>query len=211
MNTKRIILFCCKNEINNINYYISKKFKNSLISYNSKENEYYFSSKYGNVEKINIDIIVLQFNKRLADLICQILNLSYSQSQSIVNEPTGLFNEPEIYSEIVNYINLCSYNEDQLSSIFEFVANLFFRYLIGHKMKNGNKRLSFIFLVNLLRFFGYHLFWTWGYMKDYSKYIKAIENWVITWYEYGENNRDEYIKLLVNWIMDNCVIALFWR
>ena len=48
-------------------------------------------------------------------------------------------------------------------------------------------------------------------MKDYSKYIKEIKNWVITWCEYGENNRDEYIKLLVNWIMNNCVIALFWR
>ena len=94
----------------------------------------------------------------MADSICQILNSSYSQSQLIVNEPTGPFNEPEIYSEIVNYINLCSYNEDQLSSIFEFIANLFFRYLIGHKMKNGNKRLSFMFLVNLLRFFGYHFF-----------------------------------------------------
>lgn len=78
MNTKRIILFCCKNEINNINYYISKKFKNYLISYNSKENEYYFSSKNGNVEKININIVVLQFNEKLADLICQILKWSYS-------------------------------------------------------------------------------------------------------------------------------------
>ncbi len=174
MNTKRIILFCCKNEINNINYYISKKFKNSLINYKYEENEYYFSSKNGNVEKINIDIIVLQFNEKLADSICEILNLSYSQSQLIVNEPTGLFNEPEIYSEIVNYINLCSYNEDQLSSIFEFIANLFFRYLIGHKMKNGNKRLSFIFLVNLLHYFGYYMFWTRGNKIDYQKYVKEI-------------------------------------
>ncbi|MBU3830687.1 MAG: type II toxin-antitoxin system death-on-curing family toxin [Candidatus Ureaplasma intestinipullorum] len=211
MNTKRIILFCSKNEINNINYYISKKFKNSLISYNSKENEYYFSSKNGNVEKININIVVLQFNEKLADSICEILKWSYSQSQSIVNEHTGPFNDPEIYSEIVNYINLCSYNEDQLSSIFEFIANLFFRYLIGHKMKNGNKRLSFIFLVNLLHYFGYYMFWTRGNKIDYQKYVKEIENWVVTWYKYGENNRDEYIKLLTKWIENKCVIALLWR
>lgn len=211
MNTKRIILFCCKNEINNINYYISEKFKNSLINYNYEENEYYFSSKNGNVEKININIAVLQFNKKLADLICEILKLSYLQSQSIANEPIGPFNEPEIYSEIINYINLCYYTEDQLLNIFEFIANLFFRYLIGHKMKNGNKRLSFIFLVNLLHYFGYYMFWTRGFKIDYQVYVNEIENWVIKWYEYGENNRDEYIKLLANWIIDNCVIALFWR
>lgn len=101
MNTKRIILFCCKNEINNINYYISKKFKNSLINYKYEENEYYFSSKNGNVEKININIVVLQFNKRLADSICEILKWSYSQSQSIVNEHTGLFNEPEYIQKLL--------------------------------------------------------------------------------------------------------------
>ena len=78
-------------------------------------------------------------------------------------------------------------------------------------MKNGNKRLSFIFLVNLLHYFGYYMFWTRGNKIDYQKYVKEIENWVVTWYEYGENNRDEYIKLLTKWIENKCVIALLWR
>ena len=211
MNTKCILIYCCKNEINQIDYYIFKKFKNSLINYNNQENEFYFCSKFDYEEKINIKVFILEFSEKLASIICQILKLSYLQSKSIANEPIGPFNEPEIYSEIINYVNLCSYIEDQLSSIFEFVANLFFRYLIGHKMKNGNKRLSFLFLVNLLHYFGYHIFWTHGIKTDYQKYINEIENWVIKWNEYSENNRDEYIKLLANWIMDNCVIALFWR
>lgn len=156
---KTILIYYCKNEGNQLDNYILDKFKNSRITYNYKENHYYFSSLFNNnEEEIDVKFDMISFDDNLVDTICEILKTSYINSKNIANEPAGPFNEPEIYSEIVNYINKCSYTEDDLSSIFEFVANLFFRYLIGHKMKNGNKRLSFMFLVNLLRFFGYHFF-----------------------------------------------------
>ena len=49
---------------------------------------------------------------------------------------------------------------------------------MGHKLVNGNKRMSLIFLIFLLRFFGYHMPWSYGSKKNYVFYEKQLIKWV---------------------------------
>lgn len=186
--------------------------RNSLIKYDYKKSSFYFYSKYGNSSEIKINLFKLEFNETLSKNICDVLKNSFEQSKKIApNEPSGPFEEPKIYSEIINYVNFCSYKENEPDSILEFTANLFYKYLTGHKMVNGNKRLSLLFLINLLRVFGYHFFWSKGLKKDYKKHEKDLEEWVKKSHNLNNDTRPWFLQQLTNWIKSNCVIALEWR
>ena len=78
-------------------------------------------------------------------------------------------------------------------------------------MVNGNKRLSLIFLINILRFFGFHFYWSKGLFKNYKNHEKVIEEWVKMSHNIINSERYELIKKISKWIKDNSVIALEWR
>ncbi len=110
----------------------------------------------------------------------EILNYSHSQAKEISDEPIEKFRSKSIYSEIYTTVNKYSYLDYEQNSnetIFKFIAELFYKYLMGHYLKNGNKRLSLMFLINLSWFFGYYLKFTKS-PCNYDKYKSQLEKWV---------------------------------
>lgn len=129
---------CCKKDVNKVFNYITVENKNSLISFNKNDESFYFKSYYtSEIEKIVIDYEILKYDSDLSNTIFGILKKSFNQIQnSNISELSCPFDENTIYSEIVNYINLCSHGNEP-ESIFEFAPNLFYKYLTGHKMINA--------------------------------------------------------------------------
>ena len=212
---KRLIFFVCEKEKENAVYYPISYFKNSLISFS--DNKFYFNlsrSYFGynkEWEEIDIKHSVLNFDEDLERKICQILSFSYENAKQISNEPISELNET-IFSEISTTINKYCYQECE--TIFYFVAELFYKYLMGHKLVNGNKRMSLIFLIFLLRFFGYHMPWSYGSKKNYVFYEKQLIKWVEKFQKNQNNCKIEIknnIQIITNWIKEKVVIAIQWR
>lgn len=72
-----------------------------------------------------------------------------------------------------------------------------------------------MFLINVLRYFGYHLPWTYGTKTDYEKYKSKLIDFV----EKSQNKnsipnqekRNNDIMEIAKWIESKVVIALEWR
>ena len=134
----------------------------------------------------------------------------------ISDEPIEKFKSTSIYSEIYTTVNKYSYLDSELNNdetILKFIAELFYKYLMGHYLKNGNKRLSLMFLINLSWFFGYYLKFTKN-PRNYAKYKSQLEEWVEKFQTTNnkENDKMSYkIKEIEKWIKSHVVIALNWR
>lgn len=208
---KKIIYSVTKNEANVAKSYIQSKFANSLIE--CKNNKFYFYSKMNDSqEEIEVSINFIEFDEKLESKLKIILEYSYLQAKKISNEPIEEFDKKIIYSGISTAISKCSYS---CESIFLFVANLFYNYIMGHYLRNGNKRLSFMFLINVLRYFGYHLPWTYGTKKDYEKYksklIEFVEKFQNKNSMPNQEKRNNDIMEISKWIESVVIIALQWR
>ncbi len=162
-------------------------------------------------EEINFLYSIIEFNKNLIDIVKKILKNSYEKIKDISEEPFGPFDEETIYSEIYSYVNKCSYDGNEPESIFEFVGHMFYKYLLGHKMRNGNKRLSLLFLINLLRYFGYHFYWSEGEFKNFKNHKVTIENWIERLSNKDASDFNCKINELIEWIKSNCVLAIQFR
>ena len=158
---KIIKFWICEAEKNQALNYPTEDLKNSLIEF--RNGKFYFNSKFKNEpEQIKITFSIFNFDENLNKKVIQILKESHNKAEMISDEPISKWNE-NIFSEITTTINKYAYEE--CPSVFYFVAELFHKYLMGHKLINGNKRMSLMFLIFLLRFFGYHLPWSYGDKK----------------------------------------------
>lgn len=208
---KKIIYYVTKNEENVASSYIKSKFANSLIE--CINDKFYFCSKInGSKEEIEVNIVFIEFNEKLEKDLKIILEWSYSQAKEISNEPIDGFDDDSIYSGISTAINKAIYS---CESVFLFVADLFHKYLMNHYLKNGNKRLSFMFLINVLRYFGYHLPWTYGMKTNYEKYKSKLIEFVEEFQNENsipnKEKTDSDIMKISKWIESIVVIALQWR
>ncbi|WKX02278.1 hypothetical protein [Candidatus Mycoplasma mahonii] len=93
-------------------------------------------------------------------------------------------------------------------SIFSFVSGLFINILMGHKLTDGNKRVSLLFLILSLRYFGYHFSWSKGIHQNYTFYETKIEK-IVKDLEKGYNEKDEIN--IEKWVKKYSTIALYWR
>lgn len=203
---KRIIIYYCKNEDNKLNNYISIFLNSKIQQINGK---FYYLTNNTN-EEISIEFNLVNFyDEDFFVLLCNMLKISYIQALKITKEPCGPFDEEKMYSEIWSYAIHCTY--EQPNSVFDFAANMFFRYLTGHKMQNGNKRLSLLFLINIMRHFGYHFYWSKGTKTNYMAHEKQVEKWVQLSQQYCSNYKEKLLDDISEWIKKNCVIALSWR
>lgn len=68
-----------------------------------------------------------------------------------------------------------------------------------------------MFLIFLLRFFGYHLAWSYGDRKDYKFYEDKLIKWVEI-FQRNENNckinKNKNIENIAKWIKKHSVIAI---
>lgn len=212
---KTIKLYVVKDEISNTNNHFYD-FKNSLLSF--EDDKYYFKSKfstfeyeYSTKEIINFSCEILNFDEELSKTLENILRESYKKAMEI--------SEEEI-SDLPSFINseikttIQKYQYETCNSVFYFVAELFYKYLMGHHLKNGNKRLSFSFMVSTLWYFGYYLKWTKNIKKYEEKYKNIIEKWVNNFQNTSDNKSNEWqvnIKDIEKFIKENVVIGLHFR
>lgn len=204
---KIIKFWICEAEKNQALNYPTEDLKNSLIEF--RNGKFYFNSKFKNEpEQIKITFSIFNFDENLNRKVIQILKESHNKAEMISDEPISKWNE-NIFSEITTTINKYAYEE--CPSVFYFVAELFYKYLMGHKLINGNKRMSLMFLIFLLRFFGYHLPWSYGDKKNYKFYEEKLIKWVEI-FQRNENNckinKSQNIENIAKWIKKYSVIAI---
>ncbi|MGZ9432044.1 type II toxin-antitoxin system death-on-curing family toxin [Mycoplasma sp. CB776] len=138
------------------------KFKNNLLLY--EDAKYYLKE---NKEEIIFENIVLDFQEEKSlNEILELLKLTIERSFETVRTKFPLESDDDY-----NYVNindnfydiferkiwLLSYEVDD---IFDFFSISFISVLEKHKLRNGNKRFSFAFLINLLIVFGYYFKWS---------------------------------------------------
>ncbi len=211
---KKIIYYIMNNEKEKAQSYFENEFRNSCLFLRDKK--FYFHSKINQIdEEIHVTFRCINFNEELVNSLKEILYYSYNQAMKISDEPMEEFKSNSLYSEIYTTVNKyfyldCEQNNDE--TIFKFIADLIYKYLMGHHLKNGNKRLSLMFLIQLLWFFGYYLKFTKN-PCNYNKYKSQLEEWVEKFQTNNKENdsMNDKIKEIEKWIKKHIVIALHWR
>ena len=195
---------------NAFKYY--EKFHNSLI--NARNNKFYFNSNFNSsIEEISCNYSKLKINQNLNKLINEILIKSYHEAKSISKENMGdELRKGSLKGGIIDVLNKYSYyDKNNNKDIFDLVADIFTRILMGHYLSNGNKRLSLTFLKGILWHFGYYLKWTKGMWLNYTTHKTKIEEFVQN-LESGNGIDNQLVKKQIKeWIMDNVIIGLNWR
>ncbi len=186
INMKYITIFVTNKEVSSWQNTIKNKLNHLDIDILEINNNYMICHFNDQKEDFKIKYSVIKFNEKLIINLQKNLKISYTLISKITSDESyGNFNEPDIYSLITSYANKCNYEEPD--SIFEFVANLFYRYLSGHKLNNGNKKLSYLFMINILWFFGYEFNWI-------NKNYNDLENEIILWVQRSYNMNNNKLK-----------------
>lgn len=212
---KKIIYYVTNSEIEKAQSYFVNEFKNSSLFL--KDKKFHFYSKINQtIEEIQVSFRCVEFNEELANSLVEILDISHNQAMKISDEPIEKFRSKSIYSEIYTTVNKYSYLDFEKTdniTIFRFIADLFYKYLMGHYLKNGNKRLSLMLLINLSWFFGYYLKFTKN-PCNYDRYKSQLEEWVEKFQTTNNKENDimsDKINEIEEWIKKHVVIALNWR
>ena len=197
---KKIVFYVTAAEETKATEYFLKQFKNSRLSFNN--DKFYFTSasegdcsERKSSEVIQVDYSLIEFDEKLSNALQTVLEESYEVAKTISEEKMGKL-EQSVHSEIITTVD--KYGHEECKSVFYLVSELFYKLLMGHHLTNGNKRLSFMFLISCLRFFGYHLPWTYGEKKDYKHYESRIVKWVEKFQKNGTNNSDQTNKISYN-------------
>lgn len=203
---KKIYFYIVKGSSDDPKKIFYKRNKNSLIF--EKNDSFYFRSHYSNwSEEIKVECKYLTFDEETCKELITILEKAKKQAAKISEESIGE-EISEKGSHSIIYSSFIKAQHQTPNSIFYFIAEMFIMLLMGHKLTNGNKRVSFMFLISVLRYFGYHFFWTQGNKQNYFKYISDILGFLKD-FEKGWNN-DKMLSV-ERWIIANTVIALQWR
>jgi len=206
---KQIIFWTIKDCIDSPYNIFWNKNKNSLFVLENKKT-YFLSHYQKNKEEISVSYQEVNFNEDLFESLKNLILESLNEARNISEEPIPWDNEilSSLESVIGSEINKCIHQNP--NSIFDFVGNIFIKYLMGHKLENGNKRFSLVFLILILWYFGYHLNWSSGNKKNYSFHEGKMEEFVEKLQNkeknlYNKNNKEIEI---IEWIKKSCVIAI---
>jgi len=201
-------------------FYINKKpsldFLNSIrstlyISSVSKETEdvfkVNFKSKFKTeIETIQIILVDLFESDNLINLLKNKIRSFFQQAHDLSEQ-----NMDDITDESVENVfsTICSclykYSHMPNSDIFDFVADIFFKINVTHKLGNGNKRLATELLVGLLYTFGYYMKFSSDVQMNYEFYEgHCIECIHLNDEKIPEN---EIIPKIKEWIIRNILLS----
>ena len=213
---KQIIFYILSIEPNENALKYHEKHKNNLIKYNTEQKGFYFCSKFNNCkELIKYEYEKIELNENIIIIVKTLLNSSIQEALKISKE-TMSDDENEIQmlnDAIISIINKYSYyDETHKKDIFDLAEEIFTRILMGHYLKNGNKRTAIVFLKNFLWYYGYYFKFTQTQMwKDYSRHKTFVEGFVKKLENKGNKNNIETHKQIKKWILNNVIIGLNWR
>ena len=129
---KKIIYYVTSSEKEKAQSYFENEFKNSCLFLSDKK-FYFYSKIYQTCEEIHVTFRCVNFNEGLAKSLKEILDYSHNQAMKISDEPIEKFKSTSIYSEIYTTVNKYSYLDSELNNdetIFKFIAELFYKYLM---------------------------------------------------------------------------------
>jgi death-on-curing family protein len=157
---KKIIYSVLENSLDDSSKYFFEKYKNSLLIFDKELNNFFFKCKYRGEQRISINFEFVSFDERLSQNLIFIINNSINESSKINQEP--IEKKPTTEEEIIGIINNAIFIYDRYQdisnkTIFDFVGKIFINLLRNHSFINGNKRFALTYLINMLRYFGYHL------------------------------------------------------
>lgn len=186
--------------------------KNHNTCFLEKNNKIFFENRRSELkEKIEIQlrVITLELNEQLIQQAKKIYDEALKNAEELSGEPIETY--PNSKEEIIGFVKSAmdwiEYDETIKKTIFQFLAKIFFKCLMHHKLINGNKRFSLSFLILMLRNFGYHFYWSKGSKKNYSKYTEDIKNFVEI-FSGNSKNDQKNIDQIVKWIDDHVVISV---
>ena len=120
-------------------------------------------------------------------------------------------NIAKLMAPIYSLMNYYYYQVDLTKrNIFDFLTDLFIRFLTGHYLLNGNKRFALIYFVYVAYAFGYYFYFTRGFGENYSLYKERVKYFV----KNLENDRNMLDldnptrKEIKKWIQDNMIVGL---
>lgn len=152
-------------------------FKSSKVV--ERDGKYYLNRHPEDIEEINISPFVINLNneeylieieKRIAQTLEKTLKLV---KDNFVNEGSDDYqyvDENDRFNEII--MRVLYYSE--INDIFDLFSNIFIQIISSHKLKNGNKRFCFFFLINLLKDFGFYFKWS-SNLKEKNSYQQLQE------------------------------------
>lgn len=175
--------------------------------------------KYKSPQVIYIEFVELpSYN----DEFFEIVSIhAFRESELCSNEPIdsgGLNKVKEIlkstFNKYIFYID--DSNDFYKKDIICLLSEVFFKIIMHHPLKNGNKRVATFILVYLLYHFGFYFKNTKGAFKDYSIHKSQVEKFVEEFqYCYNPENMttrkekdSKSIKEIYKWINRNIVIGL---
>ncbi|MGL5630710.1 MAG: type II toxin-antitoxin system death-on-curing family toxin [Mycoplasmoidaceae bacterium] len=185
--------------------------KNSLLSFIN--NKYYFDSKINGKKEVDFKLFYLEYNERTIDYLTSLYENVFDNARNLSDEPmeSESDSKKKLNSVIISvFFNYFRSKKIKNISIFDIFAEIFIKLLQNHILKNGNKRFSLSYLIFILRIFGYHFKWSWGKNKDYKKYEKFVEEYVIKLQTINNKkpNVDKIMNEIKNWIIKNVVVKL---
>lgn len=186
---------------------------NSLVYFSNTIESFVFKSKIeGSEEKIQVHYDIVEFDEELSIVLYRLLESALDEARKLSTENMGReITKGSLNGIICSKINKFSYFTNDEFDLFDFVSELFISILMGHKLSNGNKRLSIVFLKVVLWHFGYYLKFTQGFQKDYTIHKTFIEEFVRNLENKEENDVEAYKATVKKWILENVIIGLNWR
>ncbi|WP_027121278.1 type II toxin-antitoxin system death-on-curing family toxin [Mycoplasma leonicaptivi] len=147
-------------EFDDIDSFIDKYKSNLLIK---DKQHFVFKSKSNNFkEKIQFDFRIIDWNSEqhltfLYHLLCSTLvdTFSFLFENKIEKDDYVYVDKNDTFD--IKFQNIINWNNWDNTDIFDFFTEIFVTLLQSHKLKNGNKRFSYIFLSILLNKCGYFL------------------------------------------------------
>lgn len=174
-----------------------------------------FRSKFKNTSE-NVKIVFQEFDLcSFYEIVESIVNVSFNNVKELSYEPFDCSENAK--KEIVGLIEnvLMKYQYQEPINLIYIIADVFKNILINHKLKNGNKRIASMLLINILQLQGLFLkasldskikeFWR----ISEEKFIEFIENYHIisTSHNFIELDK-ELLNSIYKWIYDNVHIFI---
>ncbi|WP_027121280.1 type II toxin-antitoxin system death-on-curing family toxin [Mycoplasma leonicaptivi] len=148
-----------KHEYDNFDVFI-EKFKSSDLE--KIDQKYFLNSDFDKSKiQINFNPLLLDFTmdqdiKKIMSIVLSALEETFKLVKNyFIKEDLEDFryvDNNDSFDKIIQ--NILCYSE--IHDIFDLFSNIFIQMLISHKLRNGNKRFSFLFLINLLKSFGFY-------------------------------------------------------
>ncbi len=146
----------------------------------------------------------LNLKEDLLFLLNESINIAGELSLSPIEE--NYETREKIESALSSTINIFLYKEHKY--FFEFITELFVKFLMFHMFRNGNKRVSLSFLVIILHYFGYDFKWTKSSDQENKKHEDLLEKFVENMQRTEECNLEKNKEEIRKWIEAHSMIVI---